>query len=134
MIRQFMEQIETANNEGGDDKQNGRSEDYQDEPNVRARRRSARQPVIAKKNQHAGNDDQRDQSDHAVEQNRQQCAGLVAGSLFPEQVGFDDITTGSAGKKLVIEHANEEAPGGTRGAQLDPRDVQADMPADHSAY
>src|SRR4029077_12094621 len=49
--------------------------------------------------------------------------------LFENEVAFNNIAAGAAGKKLIIEHADQEQAGNARQAQPDVLHTQKDLPA-----
>ena len=51
----------------------------------------SREPSIAHEDQHARDDDQRDESNQSIEENGEKTSRLLIRSLLPEQVSLDDI-------------------------------------------
>ncbi len=106
-MRQLVQQIEAAHDESRADKKDRTSENGEHHPDVEAgimesiaielRRGLAREPAVAQKNQDAGDNDQRDETDHSIEQNREERPRFFSGSLLPKQVGFDHVAAGAAG-------------------------------------
>jgi len=76
---------------------------------VELRGRLSREPAVTKKNQDAGDDDERNETNHAIEHHGQKRAGLLFRSLFPEQVGLYDIAAGAAREELVVKHADKKS-------------------------
>ena len=117
-MRQFVEKIEAAHDESRTDKKHRASKNREHDPDIEARimeritvelrRGLAGEPVVAQKNQDARDDDQRDKTDHPIEQDRQQRARFFARGLLPKQIGFHHVAAGAAGKELIVKHPDQK--------------------------
>ena len=92
------------------------------------RLRKLRQPIVTQRDQSPGDADQRDEPDHAIEDDGEKRAGGLARSFLEQEVTLDDVATGAAGQELVVKHPDQKKPGDARNAEVNFLHLEQDGP------
>ena len=74
--------------------------------------------------------DERDQPDHAIEDDGEERAGRLARRFLEQEVALDDVAAGAAGQELIVKHPDQEQPRDARNAQMNLLHLEQDLPAD----
>src|SRR2546421_11620746 len=103
-MRQKAEKVEPAQDKCARDEDHRTAENNQDNHNVKSWvvqrvviepcAGLPREPSIAHEDQHARDDDQRDESNQSIKENSEKSSGLLIRSLLPEQISLDNIAAG----------------------------------------
>ena len=107
---QFRGEIETPREPGHEHEADRSSEDQCGCGDSVARDLVRHEILPAKQDHHGGNRRQRENSDHAVDEDAQQRAGFFIGSLAHDEENFDNVPTGGSEQEEIKKHPHKKNP------------------------
>src|SRR5207244_510964 len=121
-MRQQVKEFKSTNDKAYAEAGDGDAKQDQQDPKVPSSFMSLREQIESHAHERHGDRDQRDETNKAIEHDREQRARFSV-RLLEYEITLDDVSTGAAREELIVKHADQEQPPQSGNGESDSLDL-----------